>query len=60
MYNVKTSGEESVAMKKIICAQFKQETNRYSPNLSDEQAYREREDIWEETSIRTHFTGTKT
>ena len=29
-------------MKKIICGQFKQETNRYSPNLSDEQAYRER------------------
>jgi len=49
-----------MAMKKIICAQFKQETNRYSPNLSDEQAYREREYIWEETAIRTHFTGTKT
>lgn len=47
-------------MKKIICGQFKQETNRYSPNLSDEKAYREREYIWEETAIRAHFAGTKT
>lgn len=47
-------------MKKIICGQFKQETNRYSPNLSDEKAYREREYIWDESAIRAHFTGTKT
>ena len=47
-------------MKTIICGQFKQETNRYSPNLSDERAYREREYIWEEGAIRDHFTGTKT
>lgn len=47
-------------MKKIICGQFKQETNRYSPRLSDEKAYREREYIWDADAIKTHFAGTKT
>lgn len=47
-------------MKKIICGQFKQETNRYGPNLSDEKAYRQREYFWGEAAIRAHFTGTKT
>jgi len=47
-------------MKKIICGQFKQETNRYSPGVSDEKAYRKREYIWEEAALRAHFTGTKT
>lgn len=47
-------------MKKIICGQFKQETNRYSPNLSDEKAYRDREYFWDEAGIRTHFSGTRT
>lgn len=47
-------------MKKILCGQFKQETNRYSPNLSDEKAYRDREYIWDGPGIRAHFTGTKT
>ena len=47
-------------MKRIICGQFKQETNRYSPNLSDEKAYRDREYIWNAAEIRSHFTGTKT
>ena len=47
-------------MKKIICGRFKQETNRYSPNLSDEKAYQVREYLWGETDIRARFNGTKT
>ncbi len=46
-------------MKRILCAQFKQETNRYAPGISDEKAYREREYIWGENAVRAHFTGTK-
>ena len=46
-------------MKKILCGQFKQETNRYAPGLSDEQAYRSREYCWGEEAVRAHFTGAK-
>lgn len=47
-------------MKTILCGQFKQETNRYSPGISDEKAYREREYLWGECAVREHFAGTKT
>lgn len=46
-------------MKKIICGQFKQETNRYAPGVSDEKAYRAREYFWGEEAVRAHFTGEK-
>lgn len=46
-------------MKTILCGQFKQETNRYSPGLSDERAYGEREYFWSEEAIRSHFAGAK-
>lgn len=47
-------------MKKIICGQFKQETNRYAPGISDEKAYRDREWFWGEEAVRTHYIGEKT
>ena len=56
---LKNCGEENTAVKKIICAQFKQETNRYTPGLSDENVYRERECFWGEEAVREHFIGTK-
>jgi len=46
-------------MKKILCGQFKQETNRYAPGLSDEKAYRDREYFFGESAVRGHFVGTK-
>lgn len=46
-------------MKAILCAQFKQETNRYAPGVSGEEQYRDREYFWDEQTIRNLFTGTK-
>ena len=46
-------------MKTIICAQFKQETNRYAPGVSGVAEYSAREYIWDATQIRNAFTGTK-
>ena len=46
-------------VKTIICGQFKQETNRYSPGLSDRKAYQAREYFFGEADVRGHFTGTK-
>ena len=47
-------------MKKIICGQFKQETNRYAPGVSDERAYRNREWFWGEEAIRAHYLSERT
>ena len=47
-------------MKKIICAQFKQETNRYTPGVSGEKAYQVREYFWGEKAVRDHFASEKT
>ena len=44
-------------MKTILCGQFKQETNRYAPGLSDEKAYRDREYFFGESAVRGHFVG---
>ena len=46
-------------VKTIICGQFKQETNRYAPGLSDRKAYQDREYFFGEADVRAHFTGTK-
>ena len=47
-------------MKTIICGQFKQESNRYSPGISDKKAYQEREYLWGENEVKAHFVNTKT
>lgn len=49
-----------MTMKKIICGQFKQETNRYAPGVSDERAYRNREWFWGEEAIRAHYLSERT
>ena len=46
-------------MKTIICAEFKQESNRYAKGVSGEKEYRDREYYWDGETIRTLFTGTK-
>ena len=46
-------------MKKILCGQFKQETNRYAPGLSDRDAYKAREYYWGEEAVRDAFCGSK-
>lgn len=46
-------------VKTIICGQFKQETNRYAPGLSDLKAYQDREYFFGEADVRAHFTGAK-
>ena len=46
-------------MKTILCAQFKQETNRYAPGVSGVAEYSAREYFWDAEQIRDAFTGTK-
>ena len=46
-------------MKNILCGQFKQETNRYAPGLSDRDAYKAREYFWGESAVREAFCGSK-
>lgn len=46
-------------MKTIICAQFKQETNRYAKGVSGLKEYTEREYLFGEELLRQTFTGTK-
>lgn len=46
-------------MKKILSGQFKHETNRYAPGLTDENAYRDREYFIGAEAVREHFSGTK-
>ena len=46
-------------MKTIICGQFKQETNRFAPGLSDTAAYRSREYYWGEAEVRRGFVGSE-
>ena len=46
-------------MKTIICAEFKQESNRYAKGVSAEKEYRDREYFWDAAAIREAFTGTK-
>lgn len=46
-------------MKIILCGQFKQETNRYAPGLSNRDAYKAREYYWGEEAVRNAFCGAK-
>lgn len=46
-------------MKTIICAQFKQETNRYAKGVSGLKEYSQREYLFGEAAIREHFWGTE-
>jgi len=46
-------------MKTIICAEFKQETNRYAKGVSGLKEYTEREYLFGEEILRQTFTGTK-
>ena len=47
-------------MKTIICAQFKQETNRYAKGLSGVKEYSERDYLFGESAIREKYCGTET
>ena len=46
-------------MKNILCGQFKQETNRYAPGVSNRDAYKAREYFWGEEQVRQAFCGSK-
>ena len=46
-------------MKTIICAQFKQETNRYATGVSGLKEYKEREYLFGEDELRASFQGAK-
>ena len=46
-------------MKTIICAEFKQESNRYAKGVSGLKEYREREYLFGEQILREKFTGTR-
>lgn len=46
-------------MKTIICAQFKQESNRYAKGVSGLTEYKQREYIFGEDELRNAFEGTK-
>ena len=46
-------------MKTIICAQFKQETNRYAKGVSGLTEYMQREYSFDEEEIRNAFQGTR-
>lgn len=46
-------------MKTIICAEFKQESNRYAKGVSGVKEYKDREYFWDPEAIRKTFTGTK-
>ncbi len=46
-------------MNTIICAQFKQESNRYAKGVSGVKEYKEREYLFGEEILRQNFTGTK-
>lgn len=46
-------------MKKILIAQFKHETNAFSPGTTDRTAYEARNAVIGETAIRTRFKGAK-
>ena len=46
-------------MKNILCGQFKQETNRYAPGLSDREAYKAREYYWGAEAVQDAFRGAK-
>ena len=46
-------------LKTIICAQFKQETNRYAKGVTGLAEYKQREYVFGEEEIRNLFQGTK-
>ena len=46
-------------MKTIICAQFKQESNRYAKGVSGLREYEQREYLFGEDALREAFQGTK-
>lgn len=46
-------------MKKILVAQFKHETNSYSPGVTDRAAYHARNAVFGEAGIRARFAGAK-
>ncbi len=46
-------------MRKILIAQFKHETNSYSPGITDRAAYEARNAVFGEAGIRTRFRGAK-
>lgn len=46
-------------MKKILIAQFKHETNAFSPGITDRAAYEARNAVFGENGIRTRFKGAK-
>ena len=46
-------------MKKILVAEFKHETNRFSPGITNIDTYKARNALVGEQAIRSHFAGAK-
>ena len=46
-------------MKTILTAEFRHETNRYSPGITDMEIYRQRNAVFGEKAVRERFAGAK-